>query len=663
MAAAAGLWWSLFFPCCLLGRHASEGVSPDCHLDFDNQLVCHWKVESTTNCAEEFLLSYEKYDPDLGPLPQKSNCTPKSGSSPDGAPECLCVMPEEHFEYATYHIVLEANGTRTYETSRPADQMVKLRPLINLTVNKKERTFVLSWSWNYTQESYFDKYHRAHALEYEVAYWAKGKDQQYNVKKKQEPRYVILASNLESGATYVAKVRFHIEQFGSWSEWSAPCEWQADPEDQLWLMPLCLCALVMALMFAGYFCFSRLKAKWWDRIPSPARSTMAKQMSTKPLPVVRRIWPLRGGEASAPDTCWEQRCCGSSPGGPSRVMAPGRSKAGVCLTPELTRVDHPLAVCSRKAAGGPGGLRGAEADPAPHEEAMAALFVKLLDGDFSTTEDAGAQLEPRPGALGGGGGFSSPAAGSLEPFSKSGYGSSRTEAAPPWMVAPVLEDPHNQGLPTADALPHAPHLPLDSALATDAMDPWTDCQGASSGPAAQPSGYKCFDGLLLRPMASCSQVGEQQPSPPPGDPIQAPGSERRAGCADPAVAAAAQGVFPGGGLDAPWQLPSCKAAVQQQGLACSAAPLFSGYRSFSSALQSSTHPPDDCSSCPGLAPPYKPFHSVFEASPTETPTGRDCLDPHPGPWEAAAWKAWPSAPWEEGPGGAPGGLHVEGAAH
>lgn len=285
------------------------------------------------------------------------------------------------------------------------------------------------------------------------------------------------------------------------------------------------------------------------------------------------------------------------------------------LTPEVPLLESPLVVCSRVLASkveGPEGEVPAEAAPT-HQDAMASLFLQILDCDFRTAEeDPGGQKWP-PALDQGPALLRSPRFLLLEPSlgsraaeegaSPGSYRSFLVESEAPWGASLALQQQQQQPDPSSP----------------------TPQQGGGSPakvPTALLSGYRGLDSLLPQPMASLGPGWEPE------------GGQRQSPAGDP------EGLGPAPALSggAPWP-SSCEAAaaaaldfpLQQKGAPGAAyqnllrkpgailCPLVPGYQSFSSALQggmASSAQQDRV--CLGLASHYKPFLTVLRNGLLET---------------------------------------------
>ncbi|XP_066496878.1 interleukin-4 receptor subunit alpha [Tiliqua scincoides] len=662
-AGAAVLLRSLFFFLGLLDHIVpSEGFQPNCTTDFATELVCGWSVDVATNCTREVRLLYaqenSQHRDEEAPLP--SVCIPEYQQGSD-LTQCTCSIPGKKFGGTSFFLALEVNGTRTGPMAKvDADNFVKPRPLVNLTADTNRRhSVVLTWAWDavYTQESDL----HIQAPTYQVNYWLEGQREKGYSDETQKQSYEIFVQRLSPGP-YTAIVRFKSELFNSfWSEWSTPCKFHVESrdssKDKLWPLVLWLCAVVMAVILASYLCFARLKRSWWDSIPNPAKSKVTEDMTWKPLSAARKTHMV--GEGKTPLCDQRGRDYENFPGSFGATASPGPAsrqqilqrggygtRPEAFLTPEVTLVESPLMICSPVSADkAEGPDREALADAAPlQEDAVASLFLKILDCKFSTVEEEPGSFSDQAShhllsALG----FLPETARKESLDSKRGYRSSLLEGAAPWGVSSALQQQH---ILSSSVL----SLPKESL---NAVLPLTTQQGEGSAAAvAQLSGYRCLGSLLSQPTAGPSQEWEPHLFPPEADQGQ-PWAGSSGHCS-------LESVFL---QSSPW-LSSCKVAAalnfQQAGpgaayqnvpgkpgpISCLAEPLPSGYQSFSSAVHNGTAGTQQDHGCLGLSSPYKTFLSVFRDNPPEAPVGGVLSEPLPGHQEVGG-EAWLGAVWGE----------------
>ncbi|XP_058013921.1 interleukin-4 receptor subunit alpha [Ahaetulla prasina] len=576
-AAAAGLL------CLLWHLASSKNVQPRCHTDYETNLVCRWEVDAVTNCTAEFKVLYQNSS--LAKKPEE--CPLKNEQDQDAASWCVCVIRGNKFRGVKYTISLartENNAKVWSNKTWDMDSIVKPRPLINLTVEKKkeDRTFILTWKRDYNKSSTFQN----SAARYEVAYWPKNHREQKIIVPEDSSRHIFFADKLRSDSTYEASVRYELKLWDTWSDWSTTCEWLNDfepsSEKKSWTSIVWFCMIIISLILFCYLCFLWVKRKWWDGIPSPRKSKMAEDITAG-----KWLWVF-GKMETAP-----YRRPFQSKGGADLPHQPLSVNREPFLIPEEVFLSKG-SLTTDSSAGGvkPGSPEEAEeeTEQVPHEDAVAGLFRNLLRGVLSV-EDPGApatsaqscSAPEKPVCLQG---FCQPAyqACRVEPEGSglelplSGRGPYTPEGEADWL--PGLEDPSCTALPQAESSPAASLVP----------------------------GYKSFSSLEAQPASGFCPAWSKWPCLAPEAQ-----SQQVWGSTGPSLLPLSDtsGGFPAGrdafslyGAAAPgmWLFP----AQQGEALAASAlrasggpeslpgpkAAFFSGYRAFNCALQSSLASPE-----------------------------------------------------------------------
>nr|XP_060642407.1 interleukin-4 receptor subunit alpha [Anolis sagrei ordinatus] len=568
----------------LLLTASSSTLAPSCHTDFLEALTCSWEVPPSSDCGDFRLLVQ----------PPQETCLPVRE---DG--RCRCLLHREHFRYVQFRLQLEQReGARwkiAWNATPNAEELVKPRPMVNLTATKQDRSFHLSWQWDYPKESPL-----VTAMAYfQVSYWPKGQLERAINATVQKPTYDIFADRLESASDYVARVQVKLEDWGNlWSDWSQPYEWRNDfePGEEPWKLALWSCIPIVAMILTCYLCLARVKRDWWDRIPSPAKSKMAESMAKFPpgkqIPHKRKTLPpgpskgIGKGLQGVPPVLQE-----ADPG--------PRPKA--FLMPEVAVVESPLVVCSRMPETKTKGFleEQEEEEPIlPRQDAVAGLFRDLLDGGFGSGEARVLELLP-PKEQGAPIGFS------LE--------------APP---GPSFQGSVNVG--SVGSLAGTGH-PVGQSFASPASP--FPVQGPSGSPGNSrvcpglddPTalGYRSISSLVPQLSADFNHeegVGgeEEEEGGVPQD--LGPHNSLTRQC-NPL--SGLQSAFPAD-LSALWlpaaDHPTWEAPTGKVGnLPCAGASFLSGYRSFTSVLQDS-NPAQDGSALTLLPGPYQPLPALLQSS-------------------------------------------------
>ncbi|XP_033022951.1 interleukin-4 receptor subunit alpha [Lacerta agilis] len=328
---------SVFLACSLWHTVSSKDIQPSCLTDYESEVACHWEVDASTDCPKEFLLRVATTHAVYGPGPSWV-CSPKNKRGQDATPKCTCTIRSKVLHNNKYHFSLEANEKEIWKwTNVDLDDIVKPRPLVNLTVNRKDDSYIFTWADDYKEGNVL---HENPETDYEVAYWPINQMDKLRKHITHSFHYKIFDEDLMPRTTYVAKVRQSIVSYGGiWSDWSAEYTWKNDiepsPGSILWIFIPLLCVFIMALATFSFFCVTRVKKGWWDQIPNPAKSKVAA-----------------GVTAAVP---------------PFRNLG----------------LEHPVHIHSCIASGKPE-TRKEEDCQVPHEDAVAKLFRDLLSGDLSS---------------------------------------------------------------------------------------------------------------------------------------------------------------------------------------------------------------------------------------------------------------------------------------
>ncbi|XP_010155625.1 PREDICTED: interleukin-4 receptor subunit alpha, partial [Eurypyga helias] len=226
-----------------------------CFTDYDEELVCDWRVPAQTDCSRDFLLYYKS---EFLSLPN-SVCVPESGK---GSLTCTCTIRPKYFVSGlTYILTLRLNGTDVWNCSVTPALVVKPRAPKNLAIEKAENgNFNLSWEESYSPSSMLF----GQPVVYEVKYWRKQHPAEVSVKaiNYQAKSFEITASSLRGGSDYIATVRCNYTDYPAyWSEWSEGVEfhydYQVTAEDVLQLAVPVSCILILAVSVTCYFGFTK----------------------------------------------------------------------------------------------------------------------------------------------------------------------------------------------------------------------------------------------------------------------------------------------------------------------------------------------------------------------------------------------------------------------
>ncbi|XP_060138826.1 interleukin-4 receptor subunit alpha [Zootoca vivipara] len=578
---------SVFLVCSLWHNVSSKDIQPSCLTDYESEVVCHWEVDASTDCPKEFLLRVATTHALYGPGPSWV-CSPKNKRGLDVTPKCTCSIRSEVLRTYKYHFSLEAEK-EIWKKSVDPDDIVKPRPLVNLTVKRTDDSYIFTWADDYKEGNLL---HENPETVYEVAYWPINQTEKIHEHITQGFHHKIFDDNLMPGATYVAKVRQRIALFGdTWSDWSAEYTWKNDIEPSsgsfLWIFIPLLCVFIMALATFSFFCVTRVKKGWWDQIPNPAKSKVAA--------------------------------------GVTAAVAPFGNVG----------LEHPVHIHSCIASA-KSETRKEEDCQVPHEDAVAKLFRDLLSGDLSSGGTGILDEHPllKDQALGhmqSVFSFSQDAPldkhrGVLETSSEPVYHNTSTET-----VASSQPSSAALELPLSTATPQPSGYKCFSSLVAEPMAAFSQvCEEEEQEfspfrDQIQPFSHDA--GPCLAPVTSNLHPAFQGIFPEGSDSL----------CFSSCMAAAEREVRPG----SPSQHGPGKSGPGP------VASLLAGYRSFSSALQGGTAPQGKSGSAGSRLDrqsPYKPLLSIVQNSPAAA-TGVSRVLFHPG-WGAQEVRdpAWPSAP-------------------
>ncbi|XP_020660459.3 interleukin-4 receptor subunit alpha isoform X1 [Pogona vitticeps] len=406
----------------------TNDVQPTCYTDYAAELACCWEAAPSANCTEAFLLRYQ-----TDASGELQECLPKNVRGPGPGSWCTCAFPVA----SPFRIVLDRittrNRTEVWQTK--AENKVKPRPLVNLTVAKKSHSFLLTWKKDYVADSIL---HKTKA-NYEVAYWLQGQEEKLakcpgkdgvccshwcrtldteppclavrQASAEVSSGYEIYANQLAPHSNYMASVRYRLVLWETvWSEWSSPCTWYNDLElgddehrnDLLWV-----CVPVVAVILTCYICLGRVK-KWQDSIPHPV-ILMGKQVPSPSFPKKERKPSPYGIKALLCDLCNQngREFQGRRPPAPAsghtttttmttmQENEPPAQQERV-LWPEIPLIERLPVTCSFETGTEPQTQQEKVEGHrhVPHANAMASLFRDAVTGDLSPADTRGLELWP-----------------------------------------------------------------------------------------------------------------------------------------------------------------------------------------------------------------------------------------------------------------------------
>ncbi|XP_056391376.1 interleukin-4 receptor subunit alpha-like [Hyla sarda] len=249
----------------------------DCVNDFDKKMVCFWEVENgNTNCSSDFQLKYTNFEETLY-CQDLDNEYDGNFRVPS---KCICNITRTTFIISeSFVIEVESQGQSLFNTTINIMSSVKPKPPSNLHVNLTDPEYgVVLWKSN-NEGQFIEKW-----LTYRIQFISKerGKLELEDLIEQLNPQYTFSWRQLTRGLEYRVRVRTKYEgqRKEIWSEWSPEVEFRNDYNltvmEKMWFIIPALCAIVLLLIVSCYFGIIRIKKRWWNNIPDPARSKLAE---------------------------------------------------------------------------------------------------------------------------------------------------------------------------------------------------------------------------------------------------------------------------------------------------------------------------------------------------------------------------------------------------
>ncbi|XP_072916980.1 uncharacterized protein [Hemitrygon akajei] len=263
-------FWYLLIIAFWLGQGCDAQLK--CFNDYIQEVTCSWPAKPDTSCSTDYLLRYQiSYDSrDFLEITDIENLP---GSV------CRCKLEKQPLTVSTeYEIRVEYNKSEIFTTTFKASDTIKPLAPYNLTINaSNDKDIRLSWMDNYSTGFLSD------VIEYEVAYMKTGGN--WKMVSASNKRSLCLNPFLEVGYTYHIKVHSKTTGIykGTWSDWSSVTKWNYYSQD--WITPTFLGVLSILIPLPVAMCFyvyHLAKKSWWEKIPSPVKSSVSKQNFNKP---------------------------------------------------------------------------------------------------------------------------------------------------------------------------------------------------------------------------------------------------------------------------------------------------------------------------------------------------------------------------------------------
>ncbi|XP_069762416.1 interleukin-4 receptor subunit alpha-like isoform X2 [Narcine bancroftii] len=257
-----------FWLCQDCEAHLSEQL--ECFNDYIEEMTCSWPVVPGTDCSTDYLLWYQTSLLELQNVTDIKNLL---GSV------CQCKISGQSLVYgSTYKIKVYLKGIVFCIKDIKSSQTIKPLAPYNLTISTtKDKEAFLVWRDVYSNEN-IDM-----DMEYQVGCMKAGGN--WKILSSTKQRKLMLKTLLEPGYTYHMKVcsRPTHSYSGVWSEWSPVCQWTYDSSE--WISPTLIvfvCIFIPLPAALCYYAFQLVKKSWWEKIPSPLKSSVSKQVFNKP---------------------------------------------------------------------------------------------------------------------------------------------------------------------------------------------------------------------------------------------------------------------------------------------------------------------------------------------------------------------------------------------
>ncbi|XP_077130919.1 interleukin-4 receptor subunit alpha [Ranitomeya variabilis] len=252
-----------------------------CENDLDSKMVCFWEVvNGGTNCRSDFqlqcidILDQTHYCQDIDNEYHENFKIPN---------KCICHIDKlPIIKFESYTIVIESKGQIVDKADITISTSVKPKAPSNLNVDVTDpENGVVRWNTNYE-----DKYTVRDDLSFNIQFISK-KDNKTELEHdlpQVEPRYTFSKRQLSRGAKYRARVRTTYTDKGETKEFHS--DWSPDAVftnnynltlmDIKWVIISICCITVVLITVSCYIVIIRTKKNWWNNIPDPAKSKVAK---------------------------------------------------------------------------------------------------------------------------------------------------------------------------------------------------------------------------------------------------------------------------------------------------------------------------------------------------------------------------------------------------
>nr|XP_010341806.1 cytokine receptor common subunit beta isoform X1 [Saimiri boliviensis boliviensis] len=235
-----------------------------CFFDGAAVLSCSWEVRREVVSSVSFGLFY-KPSPDVG----EKECSPvlrEEFGSLHIRHHCGIPVPDP----STHGQYIVSVQPRTPEKHIKSSEHIQMAPP-SLTVSKVGDSYSLHWKAMKMQYEHIDH-------KFEIQYRRNSTTWEDSKTETLWNAHSMALPALEPSTTYWARVRvrtFRSGYDGIWSQWSEERSWETEWALPVWVLPLVVVLLTLAVLVALRFCGIygyRLSRKWEERIPNPSKS-------------------------------------------------------------------------------------------------------------------------------------------------------------------------------------------------------------------------------------------------------------------------------------------------------------------------------------------------------------------------------------------------------
>ncbi|KAJ8344876.1 hypothetical protein SKAU_G00290690 [Synaphobranchus kaupii] len=261
----------------------------NCFDDYVTTMICDFTFDKLLNCSG-YSLDFES------PIQEHYRCTLINSEEYANSyrSKCGCTVEMPEFVNNEKYTVRLMEGRKVVNsTIITATNNIKPKaPEILLVMLMENGNYNVTWNTNYPEDNALSDF-----LEIQLSYNKKGEpDKTSRIVSASLPFHEIPGSDLEPSCEYVVKARSYSSRYKTrFSDWSRAVEWTHPASVgnvSKAIIPV-LCVLLIINICAFYWCCTRLKEKWWDKIPTPNNDI--KDM----LPVNAEVFILKNDDPSS----------------------------------------------------------------------------------------------------------------------------------------------------------------------------------------------------------------------------------------------------------------------------------------------------------------------------------------------------------------------------